>query len=681
MRYLSNCLMWGVTVFGLTIVLPVCQSEAQSAGWEAGKPVPLASQIGPLGATHDYEVTPMCTADLYGHGPYDLILRDARILPFKSFDDHGVPVYGQPVRQKLLPGQWVPLVDRGKLEAIVLTSKEWQLWQFEPERHEFELKQSWQVSVPRRANIKAAISWGQNRIAVLFTKGDGLSRGVPGAGSHSADYQPFDGAGIWRGTLSYENLGAVVMEQGKTSCEVTFPLSADARDFLIRCTGMTAVQFPGFKQRGVVGAASQGMFYYFPVQEHAAGLLQEKVFVGNRRGNGMRHPGMFPAPVLLPHPETGDSDLLVGDTGTLWFYRFSGTFTAHGGPIYDAGVPALIESPQLSLGALPVITSGDLDGDGLIDLVAGNDAGHLFYIRNRGDRGTMLLDPPLRLQSDGEIFKVDGGYSGVQGPPESRWGYTCPSVCDWNGDGLADLVYNSILGQISVLLQRPQTSPPAFEKPYVLRSDTMELQLVWRTQPAVTTWGQAEGRRCLVVNDEHNQLRCYWQVDAENVTPGELLRMTTGEPIQAHGQRFGGQFGRTKLQIVDWDGDGQLDLLLGTGRAASIPGPGGIPDETFTGDRRQASVLLMRNAGTNAAPVFEYPQVMCSQGTKLEMGVHSCSPLAIDTGYHASSPADSARSVQSRSDGSRKQLDLLVGHEDGGVYYFPGSTLSTQNAR
>ena len=60
---------------------------------------------------------------------------------------------------------------------------------------------------------------------------------------------------------------------------------------------------------------------------------------------------------------------------------------------------------------------------------------------------------------------------------------------------------------MSVLLQIPGSKPPSFERPVILKSDTMELHLVWRTQPAVTDWGIAGGRSCIIVNDEQNQLR------------------------------------------------------------------------------------------------------------------------------------------------------------------------------
>ncbi|MEZ6191286.1 MAG: hypothetical protein R3C45_08345 [Phycisphaerales bacterium] len=242
----------------------------------------------------------------------------------------------------------------------------------------------------------------------------------------------------------------------------------------------------------------------------------------------------------------------------------------------------------------------------------------------------------------------------IQGPGEARWGYTCPTVYDWNNDGHADIVFNSILADVTVLLQEPGSDPPAFEKPVVLKCDSLELHLVWRTQPAVTDWGKP-GQRCIIVNDEENYLRRFWRIDDYNVRRGEVLRLTTGEPIQTHSKRFSGQLGRTKIQAIDWDGDGVIDLLVV--RADRHPSRRrGYPDDTFKGDERQSSVLFLRNAGTNENPVFEYPRVMHHRGKKIALGAHSCSPLAIDLG--------------------RGGLDLLVGMEQGVVLYYPREELS-----
>lgn len=641
--------------------LAIGSTLAQPPSWRPSESVPLSVDLGPLGATRHYEVTPLGTADVFGNGPYDLLLRARRVLPFRRWTAEGVPVYGQP-QPFTAPSQQLALFDTPTgLQAVVYSAHEMRLLVFNRETQAFEVAGELAGQVPRGAACLTPIALPKGELAILFTKSDGKSRGVPGAHPHSVDFRPFDGSGIWRGAMGYHALGSLLYDTPSSTPETRYPIFPGERDFLNRCMGLTCVNYPSMDRRGVMGGASQGMFYYFENESDEGLALNPGVFLSDIDGNGMRHPGIHPTPVAIPNPATGDSDLLAGDTGSLWFYRFTGRFTDRGGPIYEQPTQALIENPALSVGALPVLSSGDLDCDGLVDLVAGNDAGHFLFVRNIGTKDVTRYDAPLRLEAGGNIFKVDAGYVGIQGPAESRWGYTCPTVYDWNHDGSPDLVYNSIQGDVSVLLQIPGSEPPSFERPVILKSDTMELHLVWRTQPAVTDWDAAGGRSCIIVNDQQNQFRRYWQVDDYNVTPGDVLRLTTGEPIQAHSRRFAGQLGRTKLQAIDWDGDGKIDLLAGTGRAASIPGPGGIPDDTFRGDRRQASVLFLRNAGSNQEPIFEYPRVMCFREEKLEMGVHSCSPLAIDLG--------------------RGQLDLLVGEEDGTVLYFPREDLSWVDVR
>ncbi len=645
----------GISAHDLVIV------HAQHVDWEAGGEIHLAVDVGPLGATQHYEVPPLGTADVLGNGPYDLMVSDHRLLPFKRFTPEGVPVYGQPLTFKSPGGALALFVRDSQPFAAVYEGGQIRLSRLNRKTLEFELVEGFAAKVPAGLGTLGAYALPNDQLAILFTKPDGKARGVPDAHSHSAEFRPFDGAGIWRGKLSYSVLGSLTLANSAATPEITFPIFADQRDFLIRCTGLTQVNYPSGGSQGAVGAASQGMFYYFGNPSKNELQLRSGVFLSDAVGNGIRHPGIFPSPVSIADPKTGDSDLLVGDTGSLWFYNFTGRFNHHGGPIYDPPVQAMIEDPVMTLGALPVLTSGDLDGDGLIDLVAGNDAGHFLFIRNIGSSSKAEYDSPIRLKAGGEVLKIDGGYIGIQGPPESRWGYTCPTLFDWNGDGSLDIIYNSILGEVTVMLHEPGSAPPAFKRPVVLKNDTMEMHLVWRTQPAATNWGIEGGRNCIVVNDENNQFRRFWQIDDYNVTFGDVLRLTTGEPIQAHGKRFAGQWGRTKLQTVDWDGDGLTDLLVGTGRAASIPGPGGIPDDTFVDDRRQASVLFLRNAGSNQDPVFEYPVVMHFDTKKLEMGTHTCSPLAIDLG--------------------RGKLDLLVGEEDGTVLYYPRERLTWIDVR
>lgn len=650
----TTCWVAAVCMFVLTSGV-IAQPDP---AWTPGEAVPLGVEVGPLGATREYEATPLGTADVFGNGPYDLVLTDKKVLPFKKFLSDGTPVYG-PVQDFAVPSKAATFLTDAEdvLWAVYPYSKSLRMARYNPAGRTFEPSAKGEVDLPKGARSFAATLSPRGRLLAYFSVSDGQPYNPTDVHIHSPEFQPFNGAGIWRGGTPFNGLGSAMFADGTALGRglVKFPVFSGGRDFQFSNPGMTIVNLGPGRERDVVASDKHGTYHYYHNRAEEAINLEPGVFVSDRRGNALRHPGINPKPVAIPNPDTGYSDLIVGDTGIAWFYRFTGDFNQLGGPIYDPPKRVMVEQPKMVLSALPVITSGDVDGDGLMDLVAGNDVGDIYFLRNIGTTKSPAFDIPQPIEAGGEVLKINAGYATIQGPGEARWGYTCPTVYDWNNDGHADILFNSILADVTVLLQVPGSDQPAFEKPVVLKCDSLELHLVWRTQPAVTDWGK-DGQRCIIVNDEQNYLRRFWRIDDFNVRRGDVLRLTTGEPIQTHSKRWSGQLGRTKIQAVDWDGDGVIDLLCGTGRSASIPGKGGYPDDTFKGDERQSSVLFLRNAGTNEEPVYEYPRLMHYRGEKIALGAHSCSPLAIDLG--------------------RGELDLLVGMEQGVVIYYPRNELS-----
>lgn len=296
-------------------------------------------------------------------------------------------------------------------------------------------------------------------------------------------------------------------------------------------------------------------------------------------------------------------------------------------------------------------------GSGTLEhrLVGANKQGVFRSFHNTSSSG-MSIDGMSYAVDDTDRhtrLRIHSGYQTIQGPGEANWGYTCPILFDWNSDGNLDIIFNSSFGNLQVLLQVDGAADPAvFTEPLPLYCDSLDLHLCWRAQPGVTTWG-GQTDPCIIANDENNQFRRYYRLDNQNVIRGDVL--TTGEAIQAHDSRYGGQWGRSKIVPVDWDQDGKIDLLVGTGRAQSIPGEGGMPDN-LTGDDRQSSVLFLRNAGSNAAPEFEYPVRVRYNDTPIRLGVHSCSPALVDFGEGSSA--------------------LVVGEEDGNLIYYPRDNLS-----
>jgi hypothetical protein len=186
----------------------------------------------------------------------------------------------------------------------------------------------------------------------------------------------------------------------------------------------------------------------------------------------------------------GDLDLIVGDEdGRVAFVENTGKLDATHTPVFLAPRYFQQEADELKCGALATPVAVDWDGDGDLDLVSGNTAGYVEFFENLS--GPRVAEPkwaaPRRLEVGGKPFRVMAGPNrSIQGPAEAKWGYTTFSVADWDGDGLPDIVLNSILGEIVWLKnlgprQAPQLAAPA---PIEVEWTTPQPKLAWGWWPA-----------------------------------------------------------------------------------------------------------------------------------------------------------------------------------------------------
>ncbi|HEY2760364.1 MAG TPA: VCBS repeat-containing protein, partial [Pirellulales bacterium] len=293
-------------------------------------------------------------------------------------------------------------------------------------------------------------------------------------------------------------------------------------------------------------------------------------------------------------------------------------------PIYDSPRSVLEESADLYGGSLVVVNVVDWNGDGALDIVAGNSCGYLLVYENHGTNDKPRFSPGKRIEAGGEPVLIQGEYRGsIQGPGESHWGYTSPCVVDWNGDGLPDIVMNDIRGMHTVYLNRGTKTEPKLALPAPLRADGLAIHGTWRTRPAA---GMLGDRMAYVTLDDDDQVHLWWKIDDYNLEDGGKLRLTDSSPIQANYLKAGGE-GRAKFQLIDWDGDGKTDLIVGTPRHATFPDPKhGIPNKAG------ASVLWLRNVGSNDKPVYEMPALMMLDGKPAYFGQHECSAVATTLG-------------------------------------------------
>ncbi|QDT46623.1 FG-GAP repeat protein [Symmachiella dynata] len=645
-------------------------ASGESQVFTPGASIPVSPQrkLTQIGNTEEFESVIMGrvigTADVFGNGPYDLFLYPDRIFPIRGFDEDGTPYYGKVVKIKenhdAPMGGAILTGPDNEIYCVNGHRRKIRVSKFDRNKKEFQpYAESKQLNVPSGVGGGMAARINDNgKLDVYFSIPDGVPYRPAGPHHHSPAYIPYDGAGFWRGKIPRRMMYHARFDSPRLKKTETVHRSGEGPgEFLFSVNGMDVLNLGDGHPPGVVTTEKQSVLRFFPI-DPATGELGPKQYVNNEDQVALRHSVINAAVKAIPDPKTGLSNLIVTDTGLVWFYPHTGQFADNGSPIYGAAQPVKAEGLRLALGQLPVISPGDMNGDGLVDLMAGNDAGKLLFVKNIGTKQRAEFDNPVAVMVGGKPLDIKPGYRGsIQGPGEAMWGYTCPTVCDWNGDGRQDVILNSSLGDYMLLLQEESTSDgqPVFSAPKTMYGDGIQLHLAWRNQPAVTDWGN-DGPLCLIALDEKNLLRQFWRVDDQNVDRGELLTFEDGSPIPANVDEAAGQTGRAKLVAHDWDGDGDVDLLLGTSRGLSFPASKSFHLPSDYGDERAASILFLRNVGDNAHPKFEYIQQLAFDGERIKLGIHSCSPVPIDVG--------------------RGKIDLLCGEEQGSIRYFPRESLT-----
>jgi hypothetical protein len=294
-------------------------------------------------------------------------------------------------------------------------------------------------------------------------------------------------------------------------------------------------------------------------------------------------------PVAFDWDGDGRADLVVGDEdGRVAWIRNTGTLDSLRNPVFESPVYLRQEAHALKCGALATPVGCDWDGDGDEDLVCGNTAGYIEWFENLSGPGVERPKwaAPRRVEVEGKPFRVMAGPNGsIQGPAESKWGYTTLSVADWDLDGLPDIVLNSILGDVVWLRNCGTRAAPRFAAPEAVEVEWEGAQPAlswgwrkpkgkalltqWRTTPVVYDFNR-DGLPDLAVLDQEGYLAFF---ERARIGGGLVLKSPRrafvdekGVPLRLS-RGAAGASGRRKLCVTDWDGDGRFDFLLNSANA------------------------------------------------------------------------------------------------------------------
>ena len=489
-------------------------------------------------------------------------------------------------------------------------------------------------------------------------EGDGdldLLIGVGDWGEYGWD-DAFDERGNWtNGPLH----GFVYLSLRQPDGSYASPRKLQAGGGPVDVYGMPSPNLADFDSDGdldlICGEFLDGFTYF----ENVGSREQPRLAAGRRLeadGSALAMDLQMITPTSVDWDGDGDVDLIAGDEdGRVAFVENLGDLV-DGAPRFAQPKYFQQIAEHVKFGALITPVGVDWDGDGDEDIVAGNTAGYVGLIENLGGFPPRFAAPRV-LEAGGKTIRIQAGPTGsIQGPCEAKWGYTTLSVADWDGDGLLDIVANSIWGRVVWYRNEGKAGSPRLAPAVPVRIDwegmprkpewnwwtpePAELSTQWRTRPVAVDWDR-DGRTDLVMLDHEGYL-AWFRRDrrAEGLVLRPGARIFSSQPVSRFDNRHGpmndgpgllrlnarqaGGSGRRKFDLVDWDGDGRLDLLVNS-----------------------TSVHWMRNLGTHTdTTLFE------QRGPVVErkLAGHTTSPTTVDW----------------NGDGER---ELLVGAEDGFLYW------------
>ncbi|MDP6722956.1 MAG: FG-GAP-like repeat-containing protein [Pirellulaceae bacterium] len=192
-----------------------------------------------------------------------------------------------------------------------------------------------------------------------------------------------------------------------------------------------------------------------------------------------------------------------------------------------------------------VVRAVDWNNDGRTDLLASDCDGFVWYFRNLTNHLSPLFAEGRRLSAGGKTLSLAGSA-----------GHARHDVCDWNNDGRKDLVASDGNGTVTVYLNEGADTDPVLGRgkkvmAYDVDGKLKPIERGTRSHLMVCDFNH-DGKKDLVFSDQNNPGFYF----LENVHSDADPRFAPARQLKLS------PYQRPNLgSFVDWDGDGKNDLI------------------------------------------------------------------------------------------------------------------------
>jgi len=346
----------------------------------------------------------------------------------------------------------------------------------------------------------------------------------------------------------------------------------------------------------------------------------------------------------------GSKRELIVATNEGYLCRFRNLSAADQKPALDRPETIKSSNPSIFVGAFAVPACADWNNDGKPEVIVGSEWGDLHYFENDGTLENPMFVAKGKVCAGGEVIKYPGCNKQIL---ENENGYSSPLAVDLDRDGLIDLVVSESRGYFNFYRNIGTPEKAVFDQGRRLYLGEEVLHSPWRVMPALFN-NDGEDGTCMIAKEANGTLCLYKNCEEDILTFTKIrsLKMESGQVLSDN------MYGRTRIAVVDWHGDGIYDLILGTHGHRLIVEADRYRLETVGGGGQGAGLIRFENIGTNAEPLFKLPQEMKVGDDILKRGMgHALNPSFT----HWFGP---------------QKNDMLLGTEDGRVYLYRRELLS-----